>query len=286
MVTTSNKENGAPRPQPRPRHKQAKEAAVAIAAKKVLKKATTKTATTKMATKTAAKATSQTVTKTVATTAAVKTATKAAKTPKAKQTTTANNSPASLSSADQSSALQAEVNRLQLEVESLRKDKETSQELDPLIPRPSAPDFCLQEAMGLEDDKIKYKHLRRVVRESINISGADPKRTWRNQDFVKLAGIKHIVLEREPFFYQYEEEWPIAEFIRRNLKNVRAYRKHLENEVQVASNISEDGDNQGAENRAEGEDNENEDESMQEGEHAGGGEQNQDTSEGANVPAE
>ncbi|KAM6490971.1 hypothetical protein JOM56_013591 [Amanita muscaria] len=258
MVTTSNKENSAPPPRPRTRSKQGKEAEVATAAKKAAKKPTTKAAA-KAATKAAAKAISQTA-KTATTTAAAKTAANA------KQTTTLNDNlpPATSSSAeDQSSTLQAEVNRLQRELESLRKEKDLNSqqddETDLLISRPFASDFCLQKAMGLVDDDIKYKYLRCVVRESVNISGADPKRTWRNQDFVKLAGIKHIVLEREPYFYRYTEEWPIAEFIRRNLKNVRAYQKQLESEVQTNGD-----EGQGVENGDEGGhgDDVNEDENM------------------------
>jgi len=58
------------------------------------------------------------------------------------------------------------------------------------------------------------------------------------------------VIEREPYFRRYQDEWPIGEFIRTHLKHLRAYQRRLEKQSQkhddeVGKDNGEDGESEG-----------------------------------------
>ncbi|KAM6489978.1 hypothetical protein JOM56_014557 [Amanita muscaria] len=164
---------------------------------------------------------------------------------------------------DQNGAVQEEITQLRLELEALRREKAQKESAcgkdsqAPPIPRPRGSNFSLQEAMMLEDDNEQYKGLRHAVRDAVRFSGADCQRTWRKQDFVKLSAIKAVVLQRQPYFKKYEDEWPIGEFIRSHMKNMRAYQRRLEKEKaedgkeNENENQDENGDKNGDKNRDE-----------------------------------
>ncbi|KIL67436.1 hypothetical protein M378DRAFT_9636 [Amanita muscaria Koide BX008] len=183
-------------------------------------------------------------------------ATKSAKTSSA--TGTAENQPplqsvnptANTPSGDQNGVLQEE--KLCVKEKAQKETSFGKDSREPLIPRPRGSNFSLQEAMMLEDKDEQYKGLRRAVRDAVCLAGADCQRTWRQQDFVKLSAIKAVVLQREPYFKKYEDEWPVGEFIRVHMKNTRAYQRHLEKEKAEDEDENGNGDGNGDGNGNEG----------------------------------
>lgn len=93
-----------------------------------------------------------------------------------------------------------------------------------LIPRPhgSAGDgFSLQNAMGLQNDRVRYKAIQRMIKSLVDRAGIASMTQFRHIEPLVLGKIHRIARQREPYLARFQHNWATDEFIVMLLKSRR-----------------------------------------------------------------
>ncbi|KAJ7710498.1 hypothetical protein B0H17DRAFT_1190230 [Mycena rosella] len=85
--------------------------------------------------------------------------------------------------------------------------------------------FILQDAMGLQDDRLQYEAIGRTMRKNVIRADIDYTIDFRRQDPAKLAMVYKLTRKAFPYLTRarFPLDWAVAEMVKQYLRNKRRY---------------------------------------------------------------